>query len=110
MQLHTRILDLMKEKFPELKLPGIPEGFSVSLCFCITRHITEAGDLVRSINIEYDTCTGKITYVPWLDGFTSAQVTELSLEQLTDKIDWVKSTGTVTVNAAVTLKAAPVTL
>lgn len=109
--MHTKILELMKEKFPELNLPEIPEGFQLNLSFSITRHVAEPKyQTIKWVHLSYNSDTGELIYTPWVDGYTYAQSEKITLGDMAAKIDWIKSTGTVTVHGAINLIVAPVTL
>lgn len=110
MEMHNKIMELLKTEFPALNLPEIPEGYGVFLCIVLNRHTVEPGDSVKELRLDYCSKTGNFIYTPWLDGYNSAQSVPTDLEQTKERIEWAKSTGTVTVAVDITLIVPEVTV
>ena len=67
MELHHKIVEVLKQEFPDLKVPEIQEGFAVALTVSVERMVAEAGDQVKRLQFEYCSETGNFTYFPTLD-------------------------------------------
>lgn len=109
MELHHKIVEILKQEFPDLKIPEIQDGFVVAITVVVERMVVEAGDQVKQLQFAYYH-DGSLTYFPIAPGMSSAMghaTTETEFQRL---LQWAKSTGTVNVRASVTFGCNPITV
>lgn len=111
MELHHKIVEVLKQEFPDLKVPEIQDGFAVAITVVVERMVVEAGDQVKHLQFDYYSETGNFTYSPTAPGMSSAMchsiTTETAFQHL---VQWAKSTGTVNVRASFTFGCNPITV
>jgi hypothetical protein len=110
MELHHKIVEVLKQEFPDLKVPEIQEGFAVALTVSVERMVAEAGDQVKRLQFEYCSETGNFTYFPIAPGMSSAKGHSTTEAEFQHLLQWAKSTGTVNVRASVLFFGKPITV
>lgn len=109
MELHHKIVEVLKQEFPDLKVPEIPDGFAVAITVAVERMVVEAGDQVKQLQFDYYH-DGSLTYFPIAPGMSSAVGHSMTETEFQHLLQWAKSTGTVNVRASVTLGCNPITV
>ena len=102
MELQYKIIGILKQEFPELKLPEIQEGFPVTIHVSIDRPGVNAGDQVRSMEFNYCSASGSFTYAPMMFGMSSVMLAGTSIEDFQEKLHRAKENGPANVKASVT--------
>ena len=110
MELHHKIVEVLKQEFPELKVPEIQAGFAVAITVVVERMVVDEGNQVKYLQFDYYSVTGDFTYIPMQAGMNSAPVRPTTETEFQHLLQWAKSTGTVNVRASVTLGCEPITV
>ncbi len=110
MELHHKIVEVLKQEFPDLKVPEIQDGFAVAITVVVERMVVEAGDQVKQLQFDYYSETGNFTYYPIAPGMSSAMGHSTTETEFQHLVQWAKSTGTVNVRASVTFGCNPITV
>ena len=109
MELHHKIVEILTQEFPDLKVPEIQDGFAVALTVAVERMVAEAGQ-VKRLQFEYWSETGNFTYFPIAPGMSSAMSHSTTEAEFQHLLQWAKSTGTVNVRASVLFFGKPITV
>lgn len=110
MKLHHMIVEVLKQEFPDLKVPEIQDGFAVAITVVVERMVAEAGDKVKKLQFEYCSETGNFTYYPFAPGMSSARCRSTTEAEFRHLLQWAKSTGTVNVRTSVIFFGKPITV
>ena len=110
MELHHKIVEVLKQEFPDLKVPEIQDGFAVAITVVVERMVVEAGDEVKILNFDYYSETGNFNYCPYAPGMNSGMCHATTETEFQHLLQWAKSTGTVHVRASITFGCNPITV
>lgn len=100
MELHHKIIEVLKQEFPTLVLPEIQEGFAISIGVLIERMSPDEQNPVKFMEFAYSSETGNFTYVPIV--YNSGIGHPTTVEEFQSNIQWVKEHGPFNVKASVT--------
>ena len=101
MELHHKIIEVLKQEFPALVLPEIQEGFVIGIMVSIERLTPDALNPVKYMDFSYSSATGEFTYIPILGETGMGTGTSTTAEDFQSEIQWAKEHGPFTVNASV---------
>lgn len=100
MELHHKIIEVLKQEFPTLVLPEIQEGFAISIGVSIERLSPDEQNPVKYMEFVYYSVTGDFTYIPML--IESGIGHPTTVEEFQAEIQWAKEHGPFNVKASVT--------
>lgn len=100
MELHHKIIEVLKQEFPALSIPEIQEGFAISIAVSIERLSPDAQNPVKYMEFTYYSGTGEFTYVPIL--YEAGIGHSTTVEDFKAEIQWAKEHGPFNVKASVT--------
>lgn len=100
MELHHKIIEVLKQEFPALSIPEIQEGFAISIAVSIERLSPDAQNPVKYMEFTYYSGTGEFTYVPIL--YDAGIGHSTTVEEFQAEIQWAKEHGPFNVKASVT--------
>ena len=101
MELHHKIIEVLKQEFPALVIPEIQEGFAISLGVLIERLSPDAQNPVKYMEFAYCSATGDFTYIPILLS-KSGIGHPTTVEEFQSQIQWAKEHGPFNVKTSVT--------
>lgn len=99
MELHHKIIEVLKQEFPALVIPEIQEGFNIAITVSIERLAPDQKNLVKYMEFSYYSETGDFTYVPILFSYGIGHQT--TVEEFQRELQWAKENGPFKVNASV---------
>lgn len=108
MELHHKIIEVLKQEFPTLVLPEIQEGFAISIAVSIERLLPDEQNPVKYMEFAYYSATGEFTYIPMLCNSGIGHPT--SVEDFQAEIQWAKEHGPFNVKASVMHGAPAITV
>ena len=101
MELHHKIIEVLKQEFPALVIPEIQEGFAISIGVLIERLSPDAQNPVKYMEFAYCSSTGDFTYIPIL--VSESDIGHpTNIEDFQSQIQWAKEHGPFKVSASVT--------
>lgn len=100
MELHHKIIEVLKQEFPALVIPEIQEGFAISIGVSIERLSPDEQNPVKYMEFTYYSVTGDFTYIPML--LNSGIGHPTTVEEFQAEIQWAKEHGPFNVKASVT--------
>ena len=100
MELHHKIIEVLKQEFPALVIPEIQEGFAISIGVSIERLSPDEQNPVKYMEFTYYSVTGDFTYIPML--LNSGIGHPTTVEEFQSEIQWAKEHGPFNVKASVT--------
>ena len=101
MELHHKIIEVLKQEFPSLVIPEIQEGFAISIGVLIERLSPDVQNPVKYMEFAYCSATGDFTYIPILVS-ESGIGHPTTIEDFQSQIQWAKEHGPFKVSASVT--------
>ena len=101
MELHHKIIEVLKQEFPSLVIPEIQEGFAISIGVLIERLSPDAQNPVKYMEFAYCSATGDFTYIPILLS-ESGIGHPTTVEEFQSQIQWAKEHGPFNVKTSVT--------
>ena len=101
MELHHKIIEVLKQEFPALVIPEIQEGFAISIGVLIERLSPDAQNPVKYMEFAYCSATGDFTYIPILLS-ESGIGHPTTVEEFQSQIQWAKEHGPFNVKTSVT--------
>lgn len=101
MELHHKIIGILKQEFPELKLPEIQEGFPVAISVTIDYPGRNAGDQLKSEQFDYLSSSGRFTYMP-VTPCMAIGIAGTSIEAFQETLRGAKANGQHAVKVSVT--------
>ena len=101
MELHHKIIEVLKQEFPALVIPEIQEGFAISIGVLIERLSPDAQNPVKYMEFAYCSATGDFTYIPILVS-ESGIGHPTTVEEFQSIIQWAKEHGPFNVKTSVT--------
>ena len=109
MELHHKIVKILKQEFPELVLPTIQKGFDVAITVSIECLDASMKNKVNYLEFCHTSNTGDFTCIPKAAFMTSAIGYRTNLDDFAKQIQLAKSTGSVHVKAGVSFGCKPIT-
>lgn len=110
MELHHKIIEVLKQEFPDLVLPEIQDGFDIGIIVSIERLSTDAQNPVTYMEFVYSSATGEFTYIPMLSETGIGNCISTTAEDFQSDIQWVKEHGPFTVKACVSHSGPTITV
>lgn len=101
MELHHKIIEVLKKEFPALVIPEIQEGFAISIGVLIERLSPDVQNPVKYMEFAYCSATGDFTYIPILLS-ESGIGHPTTVEEFQTQIQWAKEHGPFNVKTSVT--------
>ena len=98
MELHHKIIEVLKQEFPSLVIPEIQYGFNIAITVCLERIAPDPKNPVQYMEFSYYSETGDFTYVPFLLGSGIAHPT--TVDEFQTELQWAKENGPFKVNAS----------
>lgn len=109
MELHHKIVKILKQEFPELVLPTIQKGFDVAISISIECLDVSMKDKVNFLEFSYNSQKGDFICIPKMVFMSSAVGYRTNPDDFAEQIRLAKSTGPVHVMAGVSFGCKPIT-
>ncbi len=109
MELHHKIIEVLKKEFPTLVIPEIQEGFNIGISVSLERLAPDKKNPVKYMEFSYYSETGDFTYIPILE-LESGIGHSTTVEKFQAEIQWAKEHGPFNVTASVTHCAPSITV
>ena len=109
MELHNKIVKILKQEFPELVIPSLQKGFDVGISISIECLDPSMRGKVNVLEFRYVSKKGDFICTPKTAYMNSAVGYRTNLDDFTKQIRLAKSTGKVNVKMGVSFGCKPVT-
>ena len=108
MELHQKIIEVLKQEFPSLVIPEIQEGFTVSIAVSIERLSPDDENPIKYMQFAYYSESGELSYIPIM--YENGVGGPIDIEEFQPKLQWAKEHGPFSVKASVTLGCPSITV